>query len=199
MVPRWPAGTNRVDGSYASAARSTPSRQTFQSVVGQFETGQRLTRVVRCSVMVLRSAKVVADAILAKAAKRGQLMSNLKLQKLLYYVQGYHLAKVGLPAFTDQVKAWAHGPVVPVVYHHFKKYSWHEIDEVPEMPEIPNSLSKIIDFVLRRYLGFSAIELEDLTHAERPWQEARKGCSIGEAVSPTISTPSIRAFFSEAA
>ena len=149
--------------------------------------------------MIVRSATVVADAILAKAAKKGQLMSNLKLQKLLYYVQGYHLARMGTPAFSDLVKAWAHGPVVPVVYHRFKKYSWHEIDQVPEMPAIPDNLSKVIDAVLRRYLGFSSVELEELTHAESPWIGARGGHSVGAPISPTIPNTKLKQFFCAAA
>jgi uncharacterized phage-associated protein len=146
------------------------------------------------------TASQIADVILVKASKKGQLVSNLKLQKLLYYVQGHHLAKLGKPAFSDKIKAWSHGPVVPVVYHRFKAYSWHDIDEIPkDVPHLPEPTNRIINWVLSRYLGLSGVELEDMTHAERPWIEARDGYSIGEAVSPEIPISSIKRFFRKTA
>jgi len=143
------------------------------------------------------TANVIADAILVKMAKKGFLTSNLKLQKLLYYVQGHHLHRVGSLAFADQIKAWSHGPVVPVVYHRFKKFSWHDIDEIPEqMPAIPSSTVAVIDFVLKRYGGCSGVELEDMTHAEPPWTMARKGLPVGATASPAIEAKWMRAHFS---
>lgn len=47
-------------------------------------------------------------------------LTNLKLQKLLYYTQGKYLAQTGEPAFNDKIEAWKYGPVVPDVYHAFK-------------------------------------------------------------------------------
>jgi uncharacterized phage-associated protein len=49
-------------------------------------------------------------------------LSNLKLQKLLYYAQGHYLATAGQPLFDDRIQAWSHGPVVPTVYHEYKKF-----------------------------------------------------------------------------
>ena len=49
----------------------------------------------------------------------GERLTNLKLQKLLYYQQGYHLAVFGTPLFDEQVEAWMYGPVVPCVYDEF--------------------------------------------------------------------------------
>ena len=52
----------------------------------------------------------------------GDLISNLKLQKLLYYAQGIHLALNGQPLYPERIEAWQHGPVVPEIYHAFKEY-----------------------------------------------------------------------------
>jgi len=145
--------------------------------------------------MVSRSADIIAEAILAKAAKRGITMSNLKLQKLLYYVQGYHLCRAGEPAFGDAIKAWSHGPVVPVVYHRFKRFSWQEITDIPQLPTLPEKTNRIVDKVLNRLLNFSGVELEDMTHAEPPWISARGKHPLGSAVSPTIPISKIRAHF----
>ncbi len=52
----------------------------------------------------------------------GDSISNLKVQKLLYYAQGGYLAFHDEPLFPEAIKAWAHGPVVPQVYHEYKQY-----------------------------------------------------------------------------
>ena len=64
----------------------------------------------------------IANKLLAKATDvcGGDLMSNMKLQKMLYYEQGYHLAAFGTPLFDEDIEAWMYGPVVPCVYEHFK-------------------------------------------------------------------------------
>src|SRR3954471_20957810 len=50
----------------------------------------------------------------------GGPMSHLKLQKMIYYVEGCHLAILEEPLITDHLEAWMHGPVAPAVWHHFK-------------------------------------------------------------------------------
>ena len=52
----------------------------------------------------------------------GDTISNLKLQKLLYYVQGYYLAYFNKPLFNEKIEGWTLGPVVPVVYTEYKQY-----------------------------------------------------------------------------
>lgn len=52
-------------------------------------------------------------------ANGGDNLTNLRLQKLLYYEQGYHLAQFGTPLFDEQIEAWMYGPVVPSVYEHY--------------------------------------------------------------------------------
>ena len=56
----------------------------------------------------------------AKNNESGDLMSNMKLQKMLYYQQGFHLAYFGTPLFDEDIEAWMYGPVVPSVYSHYK-------------------------------------------------------------------------------
>ena len=64
-----------------------------------------------------------AKYFLAQASEdAGDLISNLKLQKLVYYAQGFHLALYDEPLFLEAIEAWTHGPVVPDLYRHYKKY-----------------------------------------------------------------------------
>ena len=60
-------------------------------------------------------------------------ISNLKLQKLLYYAQGAVLAITGSPLFDDDIVAWEHGPVVPTVYHLYKHNGRNGIPFTDEM------------------------------------------------------------------
>jgi len=72
------------------------------------------------------SAFDIANYFLLKAQEAQEedqeLISNLKLQKLIYYAQGIHLASEGTPLFPDRIEAWTYGPVVPTLYHHYKTY-----------------------------------------------------------------------------
>ena len=59
----------------------------------------------------------IAKKIICKTdVEHGDTLSNLKLQKLLYYMQGFHLAFFDEPFFNESIEAWTYGPVVPVVF-----------------------------------------------------------------------------------
>ena len=61
-------------------------------------------------------------------ANGGECLTNLKLQKLLYYQQGYHLAAFGTPLFEENVESWMYGPVVPVVYDTYAECGAHTLE-----------------------------------------------------------------------
>lgn len=120
----------------------------------------------------------------------GEGITNLKLQKLCYYAQGFYLAINNKPLFSESIEAWQHGPVVPVLYHEYKKHGNMNIDP-PEMDfniypkEIRDFLSEVYD----TYGQFSAWKLRDLTHNEIPWIEASK------TISALISHESMKNYF----
>lgn len=53
----------------------------------------------------------------------GDAISNMKLQKLLYYAQGFALALLDKPLFDEDFEAWAHGPVLRCIYNKYKNDS----------------------------------------------------------------------------
>jgi uncharacterized phage-associated protein len=109
----------------------------------------------------------------------GDSISNLKLQKLLYYAQGFHLASVGKPLFPETIKAWAHGPVVPQVYHDYKEYGSNPIPvEKVDLEKYPKELREFLDEVYSVYGQFTASKLRDLTHSEPPWKETPQSEAI---------------------
>lgn len=107
-------------------------------------------------------------------------MTTWKLQKLVYYSQAWNLVWEESPLFAERIEAWANGPVCPDLYERHKgKFdlsSWRYGD--PE--QLSESERETVDAVLQYYGDKSAQWLSDLTHAERPWQEARRGLREGE-------------------
>jgi uncharacterized phage-associated protein len=141
----------------------------------------------------MTSADHVAAYFLAKAAQEedGEWISNLKLQKLLYYAQGTHLAlKKGI-LFPESISAWNHGPVVTSVYH---KYKEHGANPLPapkdfDISQYSEDLQDFLDEVYSVYGQFSAGKLRRMTHEEPPWQEAF------ENNRSTISRSTMEGFF----
>ena len=126
----------------------------------------------------------VANYILCKASPEiGDAITNLKLQKLLYYSQGFVLAITGKSLFVQPIFAWEHGPVVKEVYDHYKSFKANGIE--PEEKGLKyykelkdKKLDEIIDEVWEVYGQFSAWKLRNITHSEPPWQATPKGCEI---------------------
>ncbi|MCL2062917.1 MAG: DUF4065 domain-containing protein [Candidatus Cloacimonetes bacterium] len=120
----------------------------------------------------------VANYFLKRQDKEaGDLMSNLKLQKLVYYAQGFHLAFEGKALFLEEISAWEHGPVC---FDLWKKYRKHKSAGIP-IPYDVDALScftkktrEILDEVYRCYGQFSAWKLRNLTHEDSPWLAAYK-------------------------
>ena len=138
----------------------------------------------------------VANYVVRAFQEAGDPVTNLKLQKLLYYIQGWHLAlNDGRPAFDAEFQAWVHGPVCAEVYRAFKIYRWHPIvDEVPA-PAIPAALAEHIDEVLAEYGGETGWALEQRTHTEAPWLDARGNLPPDAECRTVISRDSMREFF----
>lgn len=117
------------------------------------------------------SALTVAKYFLSLADEEaGDLMSNLKLQKLLYYAQGCWVAVNGAekPLFRDKVYAWKHGPVVKIVYNHYSKFKGNALP-VEARPELRRDIVAFLNEVYRVFGRFSGWQLREMTHRETPW------------------------------
>ena len=145
--------------------------------------------------MTEATAKQIANTIICLSRQRGIEISNLKLQKLLYYAQAWYLAIEGRPLFDEDIEAWVHGPVVASIFRDFKRYRWQPIDceaEVVDSREIRNFVSNVI----QRYGVFTATQLERLTHREEPWRAARAGLPPDASSRNIISKESMQRFYS---
>lgn len=119
-------------------------------------------------------------------------ISNLKLQKLLYYAQGVVLAATNIPLFREDLLAWTHGPVVREVYDEYKEYGSRGIDGEDiclDLTQIDDTTQELLCEVYDVFGQYSAWKLRNMTHEETPWQNTpRNG---------VISLDLIKTYFKE--
>lgn len=98
-------------------------------------------------------------------------ISNLKLQKLLYYAQGVYLAMYDEPLFNENIVAWQHGPVVVSIYEKYKRFKARSIEEADVSPVIVDSKAEnILIWVYNEFGKYTAWALRNMTHEETPWK-----------------------------
>jgi uncharacterized phage-associated protein len=123
-------------------------------------------------VSLVLSCFDIADYFIWLANETGSFISNLKLQKLVYYAQAWHIALYESPLFAEDFQAWVHGPVIPSLYQKYKTFGWQPILEDAD-PRLPEDVLRFLDEVAEEYFACDAYELEQMTHAEDPWDRAR--------------------------
>lgn len=136
----------------------------------------------------------VADYIVKYSNENNMPVSNLKLQKLMYFVQAEFLVDVGCPCFLEDIEAWDFGPVVPIVYFKYRVYGSANIlfFGINMLDMISYSDKERINVIIRKCARFSASKLVEITHRQTPWLE-----SYSPYCNNIISKDSIRLFFSE--
>jgi uncharacterized phage-associated protein len=126
----------------------------------------------------------------------GDPISNLKLQKLLYYAQAWYLAFYDKPLFPERIEAWVHGPAVPSVYGTFKGWAWQPIPASPKVvPVFHVQVKKHLDEIMKKYGTQTAYFLEMLTHQEGPWRKARGPIPPDEPSHAVITHDSMKNFY----
>lgn len=138
----------------------------------------------------------VADYLLVESRERGEVLTNLKLQKLLYYAQAWFLALHGEPLFEEEFRAWVHGPVLLSQYHRLKHNQWRPImDDVERPVDIEPRVEGHLDEILDVFGSEPATALEIMTHQERPWREARGNLPSDEPSTAIINKNTMREFY----
>lgn len=112
-------------------------------------------------------------------------MSHLKLQKMCYYAQAWSCALKKEPIFQESFQAWVHGPVSYSLYSKYKQWGWYNIPQYcGDLLDIQEECRTFLDKIYALYGDYSGSQLEQLTHNEDPWKNARMGydenayCSI---------------------
>ena len=112
-------------------------------------------------------------------AEDTEYISNLKLQKLLYYAQGIHLAVYGRILFEEPIVAWTHGPVVESVYHRYKANGSKGITDFENPIEnFTEEEENTLQYTQNSFGQFSAWKLRELTHNETPWKSTERNAII---------------------
>lgn len=157
-------------------------------------------------------AKVIAKYIIAKSDNVGDLITNKKLQKLLYYVKAWGLVYFTDGIITDQFEAWIHGPVCRSVYAEYKPFGYKPITmdyNGKSSSEFLRAFRKehiltdrdrdkmdLVDAVFNKYAVHTSLELELLSHSEEPWIEAREGLSPIETGHAEIKESTMERYYS---
>lgn len=123
-------------------------------------------------------------------------VTHLKLQKLVYYAQAWYLALHHELLFDERLEAWAHGPVSPVVYRNYRSYGYREIPPCEDDIDVCDEVKAVLDAVWEVYGHRSARWLEQKTHMERPWKQAREGIPSGRRSRAVIDTSLMEQYYS---
>ena len=143
------------------------------------------------------SATDLSNYIVYEAYQRGKPITQLKLQKILYYIQGKYLALHRSPLFPEDIEAWTYGPVVRKVYVKYVSNGALPLkpDIKESMPNLSEQEKECVNAVLNEKLDFSASTLVGITHNEAPWLEHAE--EVKNGAKPTISIDRIYRFFAE--
>lgn len=114
------------------------------------------------------------------------LITNLKLQKLLYYAQSMSLAFNNVKLFEDKFEPWQHGPVLPIVYDEYKKNKSNGIVYEEDVLNLDDKTKDILVTTYEYFGKHSAWGLRNLTHTEDPWINAYRLSNLQENILNTI-------------
>ena len=125
----------------------------------------------------------------------GDVITHLKVQKLLYFSEAWCQVSLDRELFSEDMEAWAHGPVVREVFNQFSGAGWEPLSVTGNVAELDEDVRNVLTQVLEAYGNVSAKTLEHLTHQDCPWKEARGTLSPEARCSNIISKQSIREYF----
>lgn len=116
----------------------------------------------------------VARHIIERCNSQNRSISNLKLQKILYFVQAEFLVTNNQPCFSEEIEAWDFGPVVPEVYHQYKIFGSANIPVIRRVFNPTKILPEdevLMDGIIDQCAEYSASDLVQITHNQSPWND----------------------------
>ncbi len=108
------------------------------------------------------------------------------------------MAVNGIPLIKDRFEAWIHGPVSPALYSEYRDYKWSTIPRrKKDVEEISNDdIKRFLNIIWDMYGGNTADELEEMTHAEQPWKNARGNIESWKPSDRVISHDDMKTYYS---
>lgn len=107
----------------------------------------------------------IANLIVMRYGDRAEL-TNLKLNKLVYFAQAVFLRKYGEPLFDDEIQAWAYGPVEPMVYYAFNQFGSGVIRGSRETPDLSERAVGVVREVMDTFGRLTAFDLVRISHRD---------------------------------
>lgn len=130
---------------------------------------------------VIDVAKYIIQIGLDSSEEGEYDLTPMKLQKLIYFCQGFHLAFFDSPLFDEDIQAWSHGPVCPSLYHRFRKFESNPVILIDaDNANLADREKHLIDDVYRLYGQYTASKLRNMTHNEGPWKESQPNAVISK-------------------
>lgn len=146
----------------------------------------------------------IADYVIlqAKAEDSNTLLINLKLQKLLYYIQAWSYGIRNEALFEGKFQAWIHGPVNREIYDRFAStktlYSEIELEDCRNKNiQLQDNDAKFVNFILENYMQYSGAELEMMTHSEKPWRITRGNLGPYERCEKIIEPDLLKEYYGQ--
>lgn len=144
------------------------------------------------------SAAAVANAFLRLARDEGHSLTNMQVQKLVFFAHGVHLAGFGEPLIHEHPRAWTFGPVIPELYEALRKYGSKDVtEELKADDQIEEkSAERAINATWKAYKGYSASQLSKISHIKGgPWDSVWN-CEEGGGRFGVIPDRIIREYYS---
>ena len=136
----------------------------------------------------------VADYLLSLADRDRLGIDHLKLQKLAYYTQAFHLGAEGMPLFDEPLRAWRYGPVTTELWSRYRyRRGYLDPPERVDRDALSKRQREVVDLVYERFRDLSGTDLVQRTHSEAPWQHAMERSRDGG--SDVISHESMRSYY----
>lgn len=134
------------------------------------------------------SAVAIANAFIAKA-KIGEVcnLTPMKLQKLLFFAQSWHLKLYDQALFSSTFSRWQYGPVIPEIYHEFKPFGSRNIERFgtdiwgkeEHLAQSDTSILDFLDKIIETYGHFDGSQLSWMTHQPNTaWSMGELGTNI---------------------
>ncbi len=144
-------------------------------------------------------AQDIGRYFLYLANNENKIITNKKLQKLVYYAQAWSLVLHKKKLYSEPIEAWVHGPAIRSLYVQYKKFGFEPIREDVRigMIDFSKKIKNLLDNVWKIYGKMDAGYLEMLTHSEKPWQEAREGIQGSESSNNEILLKTMKNFYTE--
>lgn len=153
-------------------------------------------------------ARIIANEILARAWDRGLQLTQIDIQKIMYFLHGHHLIEHGRPLIKSEFEAWEYGPVQRIVYDEFKRFGDEPITALAEKFDpirrtksafsrlTENAAISTIENHLYKYFEIPSFTLVDITHRPgTPWSRTIEAATTHANVGMRIKDEMIRSHF----